>query len=117
TRRRCQVYGCHALWLGCPAHERRKIMMDRNNPVWREYLKAVVRIQVDAGVQGVHFDESEVPLTSLQYGGCFCDTCMRGFREYLQALPPNERPADLAGESLEEFHYGRWLLERGFDFR
>jgi hypothetical protein len=91
--------------------------MDRDNSVWREYLKAIARIQVDAGVHGIHFDEAEVPLTSLQYGGCFCDTCMRGFREYLESLPEDQLPADLAGEDLSGFHYGRWLLERGFDFR
>ena len=42
--------------------------MDRNNPVWREYLKAVIRIQVDAGVDGIQLDEAELPLGALQYG-------------------------------------------------
>jgi hypothetical protein len=113
------IYGepCHALWIECPDREHWNFMMDRNNPVWREYLKAVVRIQIDAGVQGVHFDESEVPITSLQYGGCFCDTCMRGFRAYLAELPDGERPPELAGEDLATFHYGTWLLERGHDFK
>ncbi len=113
------IYGeaCHALWIECPEYEHWNWMMDRNNPVWREYLKAVVRIQIDAGVQGVHFDESECPITSLQYGGCFCDTCMRGFRRYLTDLPPDERPAELADTDLETFHYGSWLLERGHDFK
>jgi hypothetical protein len=113
------IYGapCHALWIECPGHEHWNYMMDRNNPVWREYLKAVVRIQIDAGVHGVHFDESEVPITSLQYGGCFCDTCMRGFRAYLSALPVEERPDELEGADLDTFHYGSWLLERGHDFK
>ena len=110
------IYGraCHALWIECPDREHWNIMMDRNNSVWREYLKAIVRLQIDAGVHGVHFDEAEVPLTSLQYGGCFCDTCMRGFREYLRELP--ERPPELDGVDLESFHYGSFLLERGYDF-
>jgi hypothetical protein len=92
-------------------------MMDRNNPVWREYLKAIVRIQIDAGVQGVHFDEAEVPLTSLQYGGCFCATCVDGFRDHVRAMPQEALPEDLRGHDLSDFHYGRYLLERGFDFR
>jgi hypothetical protein len=108
---------CHALWIECPDREHWNYMMDRNNPVWREYLKAIVRLQIDAGVQGVHFDEAEVPLTSLQYGGCFCDTCMRGFRSYVQGMPPIELPEDLQGQDLSGFHYGTYLLERGFDFR
>jgi len=111
------IYGepCHALWIECPGYEHWNYMMDRNNPVWREYLKAVVRIQIDAGVQGIHFDESEVPITSLQYGGCFCDTCMRGFRAFLLGL--EDRPPELADTDLDTFHYGRWLLDRGHDFK
>ncbi len=108
---------CHALWIECPDREHWNYMMDRNNPVWREYLKAIVRLQIDAGVQGVHFDESEVPITSLQYGGCFCRTCVEGFREYLAALPEGERPADVRDEDLSSFDYGRFLLERGHDFK
>jgi hypothetical protein len=108
---------CHALWIECPDREHWNFMMDRNNPVWREYLKAVVRLQVEAGVAGIHFDEAEVPLTSLQYGGCFCDTCVRGFGEYVRALPQEGLPEDLRGGDLSDFHYGRYLLERGFDFR
>jgi hypothetical protein len=77
--------------------------MDRNNPVWREYLKAVIRIQIDAGVDGVQLDEAELPLTSLQYGGCFCKDCMKGFREWLGESPG--------------FHYGEFLKAQGFDFK
>jgi hypothetical protein len=108
---------CHALWIECPDREHWNWMMDRNNPVWRQYLKAIVRLQIDAGCQGIHFDEAEVPITSLQYGGCFCPTCMRGFAAHLAALAPGELPEELAGENLSGFHYGRWLLDRGHDFK
>ncbi|HWL90357.1 MAG TPA: hypothetical protein VNP90_03235 [Actinomycetota bacterium] len=108
---------CHALWIECPDREHWNFMMDRNNPVWREYLKAIVRLQIDAGVQGIHFDEAEVPLTSLQYGGCFCDTCVQGFRGYVQEMPQEDLPDDLHGQDLSDFHYGRYLIERGLDFR
>jgi hypothetical protein len=108
---------CHALWIECPDREHWNYMMDRNNPVWREYLKAIVRLQIDAGVQGVHFDEAEVPLTSLQYGGCFCDTCVDGFRDHVREMSQDSLPEDLRGRDLSDFHYGRYLLERGFDFR
>jgi hypothetical protein len=102
------IYGAplHARWVECPDREHQCYLMDRNNPVWREYLKAVIRIQIDAGVDGVQLDEAELPLTSLQYGGCFCKDCMREFREYLQALSPEQRPAELAGVDLTTFHYG-----------
>jgi hypothetical protein len=91
--------------------------MDRNNPVWREYLKGIVRIQIDAGVDGIQLDEAELPLTTLQYGGCFCKDCMKGFRAYLQGLPLDQRPNELEGTDLSRFHYGEWLLAQGYDFK
>jgi hypothetical protein len=108
---------CHAQWIECSDREHWNYMMDRNNPVWREYLKAIVRIQIDAGVQGIHFDEAEVPITSLQYGGCFCRTCVEGFRDYLAELPDGERPSELENVELTTFDYGRWLLGQGHDFK
>ncbi len=40
---------CHATWVECSDREHQCYLMDRNNPVWREYLKAVIRLQIDAG--------------------------------------------------------------------
>ncbi len=107
---------CHARWVECPDRDHQCYYMDRNNPVWREYLKAVIRIQIDAGVDGIQLDEAELPMGAFQYGACFCKDCMKGFRAHLQALPDDERSADLEGVDLETFHYGEWLLARGFDF-
>jgi hypothetical protein len=113
------IYGvpCHAHWVECPDREHFCYTMDRNNPVWREYLKAIIRIQIDAGVDGVQLDEAELPLTTLQYGGCFCKDCLKGFRAYLASLPGDEIPAELQGTDLATFHYGEWLLARGYDFK
>jgi hypothetical protein len=87
----------HARWVEVPGNRQQCFLMDRNNPVWREYLKAIIRIQIDAGVDGIQLDEAETPLTAMQYGGCFCRTCMAGFAERVG------------------FHYGEWLLERGIE--
>ncbi len=108
---------CHAKWVECPDREHYCYTMDRNNPVWRDYLKAIIRIQIDAGVHGVQLDEAELPITSLQFGGCFCKDCMKGFRAYLQALPEEQRSPDQDGVDLTGFHYGTWLRERGYDFK
>ena len=86
---------------------------DRNNPVWREYLKAVIRTQIDAGAPGIQLDESDTPLNALRYGGCFCADCVRLFREYLIGLPADRRPAELDGVDLATFDYRSWLLARG----
>jgi hypothetical protein len=108
---------CHAHWVEVPDNGQYCYTMDRNNPVWREYLKAIIRIQIDAGVDGVQLDEAELPMTTLQYGGCFCKDCMKGFRAYLQALPEDELPETLQGEDLASFHYGEFLKARGYDFK
>ena len=108
---------CRAHWVECPDRQHFCYTMDRNNPVWREYLKAVIRIQIDAGVDGVQLDEAELPLTTLQYGGCFCKDCLKGFRAYLQSLPEDELSPELRGEDLASFHYREWLLARGYDFK
>jgi hypothetical protein len=83
--------------------------------VWREYVKAVIRIQVDAGVDGIQFDESDGPSGALQYGGCFCEHCMRGFTAHLQGLARADLPDDVAAAIGPDFHYGRWLLEHGLE--
>jgi hypothetical protein len=106
---------CHAHWVECPDREHQCFYMDRNNPVWREYLKAVIRIQVDAGVDGIQLDEAELPMGAFQYGACFCKDCMAGFRAHLASL--SALPAELEGTDLTSFHYGDWLLERGYDFK
>ena len=108
---------CHARWVECPDREHQCYMMDRNNPVWREYLKAIIRVQIDAGVDGIQLDEAELPITTFQYGGCFCRDCMMGFREYLKALPGEQYPSEIKGIDLDNFHYGEWLLSKGYDFK
>ena len=107
----------HARWVECPDREHQCYLMDRNNPVWREYLKAIIRIQIDAGVDGIQLDEAELPITSFQYGGCFCRDCMKGFRQYLKDLPAEPLPVELRSVDLETFHYGEWLLSQGYDFK
>jgi hypothetical protein len=113
------IYGeaCHSTWVEVPENEHYAYLMDRNNPVWREYLKAIIRIQIDAGVAGVHLDEADLPIFATGYGGCFCKDCMKLFRAYLQALPAEEVPEPLKDTALDTFHYGSWLLERGYDFK
>jgi hypothetical protein len=108
---------CHARWVECPDRDHQCFYMDRNNPVWREYLKGVIRIQIDAGVDGIQLDEAELPMGAFQYGACFCKDCMKGFREYLQAMRPSDVDIELDGVDLATFHYGDWLLERGYDFK
>ena len=103
----------HAHWIEVPQLKHECHYMDSNNPVWREYIKAIVRMQIDAGVDGVQFDEPDTPMSALQYGGCFCRDCVSGFRDYVIALPADQVPKELRGTSLADFDIRSWLLERG----
>jgi hypothetical protein len=104
----------HAQWVEAPDREHQGYCMDRNNPVWREYLKAIIRIQIDAGVAGIQLDEAETPLGAMRYGGCFCKDCMAQFRSYLQrASGPGGDPG-LASLGLETFDYRAYLVGSGF---
>jgi hypothetical protein len=102
----------HADWLECPDREHACYLMDSNNPVWREYLKAIIRIHIDAGVDGIQFDEPDGPIAALRYGGCFCRDCMAGFQRYLAALPAGQVPADIR-PLIPGFHYGEHLRSLG----
>lgn len=103
----------HAHWVEVAARDQAVYYADRNNPVWREYLKAVIRMQIDAGARGIQLDETDTPMSALRFGGCFCKDCVKEFRAYLSALPPAELPEELADTDLTAFDYRAWLLERG----
>lgn len=107
----------HTHWVEIPGRDQECLYGDRNNPVWRAYLKRVVEIQIDAGARAVQLDETETPLGALRYGGCFCRDCMAMFREYLAGLPDAERPAELAGVDLATFDYAAWIRAKGFAAR
>ncbi len=102
----------HAHWVEVQGKNQNVYLADRNNPVWREYLKAIIRIQIDAGAPGIQLDETDTPLMALRYGGCFCKDCVKGFRAYLQGL--DAVPAELAGVDLAAFDYAQWLRDQGF---
>ena len=82
----------HAQWVEVKGHQETCYQMCRNNPVWREYLKKIIEIQIDAGVPGIQLDECELPMTSIHSGGCFCKSCMKQFTEYLKERKSAGRP-------------------------
>ena len=53
--------------------------------MWHEYLKAIARVQIDAGFEGVQFDEPDASFLGIGFGGCFCRWCMEGFRAYARS--------------------------------
>jgi len=49
-----------------------------NNPDWRTYEKEVVRMQLEAGHDGIFFDNPTV-----HPQGCFCQYCMKAFAKFI----------------------------------
>lgn len=105
----------HAQWVEVVGHSKTCYQTCRNNPVWREYLKKIMELQIDAGVAGIQLDEAELPITSMGAGGCFCKDCRKQFRAYLQkrkaagSLSPVYEHID-----LERFDYQEYILEKGY---
>jgi hypothetical protein len=108
---------CHAEWVEVKNHEHIAYSMCRNNPVWREYLKQIMKIQIDAGVAGIQLDECELPMTSIRYGGCFCKDCMKQFNAYLKELEAKgQLPEELRGVDLDTFNYGEYLKSKNVTY-
>ncbi|AZN42599.1 hypothetical protein [Paenibacillus albus] len=107
----------HAAWVEVVGHEQICYQMCRNNPVWRAYLKKIIEIQIDAGVHGVHLDECELPITAINYGGCFCRDCMTPFSAYLKERQQlGLLSAEFADTDFDTFHYGEYIKAGGIDF-
>lgn len=104
----------HAHWVEVSNGGQSCHFADRNNPVWLAYLKAIVRLQIDAGARAIQLDETDSPMTAFRYGGCFCKDCMKQLRRYLQGLAASRLPDELRGVDLATFDYRRFLLERGY---
>ena len=104
----------HAQWVEVKGHEETCYQMCRNNPVWREYLKRIMELQIDAGVPGIQLDECELPMTSISSGGCFCDSCMKQFSAFLrERKAAGKLGPEWDGVDLDSFHYGEYLKEHG----
>lgn len=107
----------HSHWVEVNGMSQTCHGMCRNNPVWREYLKKIIEIQIDAGVRAIQLDESETPICSTGYGGCFCKDCMKQFREYLcRRKMAGTLPEEMEGLNLDTFDYGAYLRERRVDW-
>ena len=107
----------HAEWVEVKNHEQQAYQMCRNNPVWRDYLKKIMKIQIDAGVQGIQLDECELPMSSIGSGGCFCKDCMREFTQYLvQKKAEGKLSSEWDGIDVENFNYKEYLLAGNYPY-
>ena len=87
-----------------------------NNPDWRTYEKRIVRWQLEAGCDGIFFDNPTV-----HPQGCYCPDCMKAFGQFLdqghitnlvdRAVPVMRR---FAAEHPREFMQFRATIARDF---
>ncbi|MCR5251630.1 MAG: hypothetical protein K6E50_13590 [Lachnospiraceae bacterium] len=107
----------HAQWVEVKDHRETCYQMCRNNPVWRGYLKKIIELQIDAGVPGIQLDECELPMTSINSGGCFCRSCMKQFNSRLKERKKEGRlGSEWDGIDLDSFHYGEYLKAHGCSY-
>lgn len=59
-----------------------------NNPDWRAYQKAIVRTSLEAGCDGIFFDNPTV-----HQQGCYCQFCMEKFFAFLSADAKSKKPS------------------------
>ena len=74
-----------------------------------EYLKSCL----DAGAQVMQRDEPSGNAGAVYWGGCFCEHCMRAFRDYLARNTTPEDRRQLEIGDLGSFDYRELLKRRG----
>ena len=76
-----------------------------NNPRSREFYREVVTTNMEAGYDGLVIEEPRGAAHSVPMGGCFCDYCMEGFRDYLKKKYTREELKERGILSIEDFDY------------
>ncbi len=86
-----------------------------NAPGYRRYLFYQLRRILDAGVDWLMIDSAIPTMGALnaRYGGCFCQHCLAGFREYLKETLSDAELAAAGVDDPDRFDYRAYLLERG----
>jgi hypothetical protein len=78
--------------------------MCKNSPLWREHLKTIIEMQIDAGFDGIQFDE---PALAMEPGGTragFCPHCQERFRAYM---------VEHYGDKFRDLDYPGLLKKKG----
>ncbi len=83
-----------------------------NQPAYRDATIKQAKQTLDAGADWMQFDDWSLLASCHGWGGgCMCDRCMEGFRDYLAALPAAELQ-ELGIDSTDGFDYREFLAEK-----
>lgn len=86
-----------------------------NNPRFRAFLRQQVYIMSQVGVDGIMVDDYTGTPGTYEIGGCFCDYCMAGFRNYLKNKYNDEELKKLGIEEINSFNYRYEVLKYADD--
>ena len=97
------------------------LWMCANNPMVERYYVDYLKSCLEAGAQIMQRDEPGGNANAVSWGGCFCDHCVRAFREYLAKNTTSVQQKQLGIDDIEAFDYRQLLREQqapvGDDFR
>ena len=83
-----------------------------NSPLYQKYLRDLTARAMAGKPDGYHIDDFGGTTSAIWNGGCFCESCMPLFREYLKHHADAGKLRTLGIETLDGFDYGKWLLAR-----
>ena len=85
-----------------------------NNPDYMNYLRDQAERASLAPVDGVHIDDYGATSNCADYNhGCFCESCIKGFREYLKKNLSNDQLKMKGIDDIGKFDYKAFLQEEG----
>ncbi|MBN2448841.1 MAG: LamG domain-containing protein, partial [Lentisphaeria bacterium] len=82
-----------------------------SNPDFEALYVQALMTYTDAGAAMIQRDEGDGNASRPHYGGCFCDHCMRGFRDTLARTLPQQELEALGIADIRTFDYRQHLRE------
>ncbi len=84
-----------------------------NSPEFRDYFLSQALDLLRAGAHALQTDDPAMNQGAVNWGGCFCTHCMRGFRAYLKEEAGGDALAEWGIADLDGFDYGAYLDAHG----
>ena len=81
-----------------------------NHPTFRAWLRQQAYMIAEIGADAYHVDDSCGGIFAYGYGGCFCEYCMAGFRQYLQEQYSAAELKERGIDDIDEFNYRDMVL-------
>lgn len=83
-----------------------------NSPEWRASYLAYAKKCLDIGADCLQMDDPPCNFAAVAWGGCFCEDCMAGFRDFLKANATAQTLKTAGVEDVTTFNYRAFLKQR-----